>query len=64
MSTKPPEENVLSALKWSLWKAGSVDEFFDLFKSLTSRFLNVEASASSLMRLKVKRSWQGSRPCC
>ena len=39
VSTKPPEEKVLSALKWSLWKAESVDEFFDLFKSLTSRFL-------------------------
>jgi hypothetical protein len=55
MSTNPPEEKVLSALKWSLWKAGTVDEFFDLFKSLTSEFLkcrsvDVEFNASESER--------------
>jgi hypothetical protein len=39
MSTETPEKKVLSALKWSLWRANTVDEFFDLFKSLTSKFL-------------------------
>jgi len=55
MSTKPPEEKVLTALKWSLWKAKTADEFFDLFKSLTSNFLkcrsvDVEFNASESER--------------